>query len=142
MRRKKINGISEFDIYHACLYSDVQFIKGLVESSIDIANLEVNDNPILNMACVGGNLEIIRMLVERGCNINATNEHLSSPLYVAHVNNRVEIEEYLISCGADIIVAAKGDEGTLEYFATVKESADLKKKTKNVDSDNENTMGL
>lgn len=54
-------------------------------------------------AATSGNSNLVYLLLERGANVNAKNEHGGSSLHLAVRKNFLETVEALIEFGADII---------------------------------------
>ncbi|KAI9358234.1 ankyrin repeat-containing domain protein [Zopfochytrium polystomum] len=61
----------------------------------------VKDVP-LQMACVGGNIDIVRLLVERGADVHRRNYMGKSTLHMACENGNADIVEFLATNGADV----------------------------------------
>lgn len=59
----------------------------------------------LMVASANGNLEIIKLLVKYGADINRVHENLGSALIIAVVSNHVDIVRYLLEHGADLTLA-------------------------------------
>jgi len=61
--------------------------------------------PPLWCAAAAGHMDIVRLLVSHGANVNSTTKTNSTPLRAACFDGHFDIVEYLISNGADIEVA-------------------------------------
>ena len=59
----------------------------------------------LMVASANGNLEIVKLLVEFGADINRFHENLGSALILAVVSDHLEIVKYLLEHGADLTLA-------------------------------------
>lgn len=53
----------------------------------------------LMAAAKGGNLEIVRFLLERGADVNARNEYGKTALRLAALDHRDDVVDYLQQCG-------------------------------------------
>ena len=54
------------------------------------------------MCCQRGHLEVAKLLVENGANLEIKFKGLFTPLYVASDHGHVDIVRYLASVGADV----------------------------------------
>lgn len=70
------------------------------EHSIVLDGVVVIGATVLWVAASVGNLTIVKMLVERGVNVNHTTGSDSTPLRVACQNNRIDIIRYFLKHGA------------------------------------------
>ena len=59
--------------------------------------LKVNMSTPLHLAATGGDLDIVKMLIEHDANIEAKNSAQETPLHRAALFNRVDIVDYLLS---------------------------------------------
>lgn len=80
-----------FDIFSMCLDygADIQRTRGYSGASI------------LHLAVYGKNLDIVKVLVDNGIDLEARDNHYFTPLLVAAIEGNVEMVEYLFSAGAD-----------------------------------------
>ena len=62
---------------------------------------EPDSKTILHVACDVGNLKFVKLLVEKGADINATTAKYMTPLHYACRSGSLEIVSYLISNGAN-----------------------------------------
>lgn len=101
----------------------------LTKRLIDEEGYDVNDqdnagNTPLHEAALNGHLEIVKLLVERGANVNmqSFDMFLDTPLIDASANGHIEVVKYLLDHGADpTMVNAKG----LSAIESVEEDSDL-----------------
>jgi ankyrin repeat protein len=68
-----------------------------------------NGNDLLGMA---GDLDTVRLLLERGADPNRGNDHGWTPLHQAGYGDRRELAELLLDAGSDPGLSARGDGGT------------------------------
>jgi len=59
-------------------------------------------------ASIEGQLDIVKLLIKAGADINAKNEYGDTPLIVASRYNQMDIVKLLIKAGADINIKNKG----------------------------------
>ena len=64
-------------------------------------NYEPDLKTILHVACERGKLRFVRLLVEKGADVNATTSDYMTPLHYACKSGSLEVVSYLISKGAD-----------------------------------------
>ncbi|XP_013930872.1 PREDICTED: ankyrin repeat domain-containing protein 1-like, partial [Thamnophis sirtalis] len=67
------------------------------------------ESTAIHWTCRGGNVEVLKFLLNKGINRNAKDKLLSSPLHVAVRTGQYECGEHLIACEADL--NAKDREG-------------------------------
>ena len=61
-----------------------------------------NDPDFLNLAVQQNNKELVRCLLEKGCNINAQDEMQRSPIHWATLFGNKDMVEFLLQNGADV----------------------------------------
>jgi len=94
------------DIFEAIEKDDLAAVKKIVEADPDVVYLEARESTPLSMAVGRGNTEIIKYLIEKGADVNAGVEMISSEgetYYEYPLNRRTydeEINELLIKAGA------------------------------------------
>jgi len=59
------------------------------------------ETPIYN-ACIIGDINVVKCLVEHGADINAINPKFETPLHKACLNGNENIVKYLVEHGVDI----------------------------------------
>lgn len=84
---------------------DVYEVKKLLNQGLEVdTKLECDQSTLLMEAVSNEDLDMVKLLVERGADINAVNDNLAgwTPLMFAVNEGNLEIVEYLIDKGADI----------------------------------------
>ena len=81
--------------------SDIEKIKELIKEGTNL-NIFADSMPPLYHAVNNGNLEIVKLLVENGADVNVKNVVGQTPLHEAARCGYFEIVKYLIDKGADI----------------------------------------
>jgi ankyrin repeat protein len=59
----------------------------------------------LALACHHGDIDIVRLLLDKGCRLLSTGERVFSPLHVAASTGRREVAKFLLDRGANVAVA-------------------------------------
>lgn len=72
-----------------------------VNAITDFLSEEAGDTP-LHCACLKGNLEVVKLLIQNGADCNKTNTHCTPPLIIAVKGQWSEITEILLENGADV----------------------------------------
>lgn len=72
-------------------------------SKVNSKNKKPSNTP-LHFAAINGDIEIVKMLLDRGANIDAKNQYGRTPLHNAIENKKMEITELLLNRGANINV--------------------------------------
>ena len=81
----------------------VYLIKNLLRAKVDINALNAEGLSSLHWAVINGNIEVTKLLIEKGANIEIKDSGCgSSPLLFACQNGRTKIVKFLIEKGADI----------------------------------------
>merc|ERR1719225_2367207 len=93
-------------------------VKTLLQSGSDI-QLDKKDNTngrsALHVAVYDGNLEIVKVLVQKGANINAKDDDGFSPLHIAVYIENLKILKILIQSGAQLNAKDKKNKTPLDY---------------------------
>jgi ankyrin repeat protein len=97
---------NEYTLIHVCAKKNLPgILRELLASGVQF-NLNMKDTfgrtPLLE-ACVQGNEEIVRILVDAGANVNIHNKYQNTPLHVAALNNYPNIVNYLLEHKSDIM---------------------------------------
>jgi ankyrin repeat protein len=71
-----------------------------------------NGNDLLGIAASGRDLDLVRLLLDRGADPNRGNDYGWTPLHQAGYGNRVELATLMLAAGAKTGLSARGDGGT------------------------------
>jgi ankyrin repeat protein len=89
----------------------IEKIKVILESGLVDVNIKSKDEygwTPLDWACERDNLEIAKLLIDRGADVDAKDMYERTPLHFASNWNRIEIAKLLIEAGADVKVKDNG----------------------------------
>jgi ankyrin repeat protein len=96
--------------YRALEERDVRRLTELLDRHSDLVHVRgTNGNDLLGMA---GSIELTRLLLERGADVNRGNDHGWTKLHQAGYGNDVPLARMLLAAGARTDLAARGDGGT------------------------------
>ena len=104
----------EIDFYSAVALQRVEQVEQLLQQDPQLAQARGTDGfPALHKATELGNVEIVRLLLAAGCDVNIKNESKDSgylderALHEAAFWNRLEIAELLVKSGAEVNAIAE-----------------------------------
>ena len=101
-------------IIKATLGNDIEQVKSLLQNGTN-PNLIYNTNTALTYAARDGFIEIARLLIVNGANINWIDGEGVTPLILASFKNHLEIVELLLNHGADKTVQDQWNRNALDY---------------------------
>jgi ankyrin repeat protein len=100
----------------------IRYLVNTKKFNLDIAS-ELNDSPLVT-AINADDIEVVRMLVESGANVNYRKDSVgNTPLMTAVLAGNYIIAEYLISSGADIYAIGQWWIDNIKYEGTAKDMA-------------------
>jgi len=82
------------EIFQYAAYGDLEKIKKLLNSGIDIDIKDQDEYTMLHWATQEGHLEVIKSLILEGANIHLKDEEGFTPLYIAAGSGYIEIVEW------------------------------------------------
>ncbi len=98
--------------------SDLSKVRGLVAQGANIDTNDKNGNTPLYSAAEIGDLNLVKLLLDNGANIEAKNgEYQATPLHGAVENYRLDVVKLLLNCGANVNAEDKGNWTPLHYAA-------------------------
>lgn len=91
-------------LLHACKKNNFDLVQYLYQQGAKIyCRNKYNLQTPLMIACANPeSLPIIRFLIQKGCNINATDNNKDTPLTIACKNNNIEIVKFLLTQNVDV----------------------------------------
>jgi len=78
----------------------VEDVKGLIDSGISVLATDEHKNTVVHIAAEAGNIEILRLLSDRGAPIDRLNWINQTPLSLAARNGHLPVVKYLCEKGA------------------------------------------
>lgn len=115
--------------HEAVSNNDVETARRMIAAGADVdAPYDEYANRSFLDACYRGNLELVKMLVEAGANVNLPDVCGTVPLVraIVSIHDTDEVVQYLIECGADVNACA-GESWTPLEAAVQEHAADLVK---------------
>ena len=98
--------VSAGEFHRAIADGDTETVTRMLKSDPALVNMPDEDDQYASMpihfAAIGGNVEIARMLLAAGADIEAGDSDESTPLHVAALNRRPEMVAFLIEREADV----------------------------------------
>lgn len=107
----------------AVLRDDYELVKYLIQNGVDLDKIPRKDklcdviNPAIILAIQSkqNKFNIIKLLVENGCNVNNVNTQGTTALMVASRCGDIEVVKYLINNGADVKIKSYSGRTALKY---------------------------
>src|SRR5438045_9014322 len=99
---KKKNPFGRTELANACEDGDIIKAKRLLQEKPD--DLDVADaagNTPLQCASLNGHVELVKLLLDAGCNIHCINTKMESPLLDAVENGHFEAVKLLLDAGVN-----------------------------------------
>ena len=91
------------DIVDATAAGDVEVVKRLIAEGVSVESKNAaNGSTSLNVACVMGRVDVARVLIDAGADLETKNNEQTTPLFNAAFFGHSEIVKLLLRAGADI----------------------------------------
>lgn len=106
-------------IHIAAENNQIAVVKFLLQHGERVNSIDEEDNNTpLHYACMTGSLEMVKLLISKGADVDAENYVKETPLLQAVYNGNSEIVEILLKNGADVEVRTENDRTALMIAAT------------------------
>lgn len=119
---------SDIPLFQAIAQEDNEAVRQAVDSGFDIDQKDGRGRTALHTAVEHGNLEIVRLLLEKGAKVNAKDKYKTTPIWMlAEADDEqvaLEIFQLLISHGADVNIRNE-DKKTLLMQACEDDSVEV-----------------
>ncbi|XP_041377262.1 E3 ubiquitin-protein ligase MIB2-like [Gigantopelta aegis] len=86
----------------ATIDGDVTKVRDMIAQNPQVVNERFKELTCLHIAAHEGKLPIVKLLIEKKSNINATDDDGDTPLIVATGKQQTEVAEYLVRAGAQL----------------------------------------
>ena len=101
----KSNSTTKEDIHKefftACREGNLDMLLDSIENGVDV-NLETGFVGGLGVAAIHGRLDVVKLLIQNGANVNTAQKGKATPLQLAVISGHIEIAKVLIQNGADV----------------------------------------
>lgn len=88
--------------YLAAAWGDIETVRSALDNGADVNALdEPEGTTLLHNAVEGDHIDIVKLLIERGADVEVENGFGETPLFETAVHDRPEVAEFLIQNGAD-----------------------------------------
>lgn len=120
---KQENPVPEVDLYTAVLTDNLEAVRQHIKAGSDINVLEsTRKSTLLITAAYFGRLEVAKILIDAGAELNIKNNDGATALHTAVAFSRTEVAKILIDAGADLNI--KNNDGstalhTAAFFCNV-----------------------
>lgn len=122
---RKKNPFGRTELTDACAEGDIQRVKWLLEENpqdLDVA--DAAGNTPLQCASLDGHVELVKLLLEAGCNIHCINKAKESPLLDAVENGHLEVVKLLLEAGVNPRVRNQEGAEPIEKIKDTDENAE------------------
>lgn len=108
-------GLEQIGLNQAIDRADIEEVRRLIREGVDVNHLCEEVTP-LTLAAAGGQLEIVRVLLEAGADVNLRDDDEEfTPLIGAAYDGHIEIVEVLLDAGANVKTSIPEDGTALDY---------------------------
>lgn len=88
----------EYRLFEAVELGHINKVKSLIDQGADLESRDLAKNTPLHIACMVGDLEIAKLLIEKGADVNAINDNGFTPLSVTNAQHQ-NVISYLENIG-------------------------------------------
>ncbi len=117
---------NEYELYNAVKSGDVKKVNELLTEKTKAMICPYYNQTLLHVAAHFGHLDIVKILIQMNCDIDAKDSSNRTPLTETIRDKHSNVAEYLIDRGADVNIITK-DKYTALYWAIFNDMADTVK---------------
>lgn len=108
VNKKDRGGFNALMVACECANADIELVKRLIDLGVDVNATSGKNSTALMSAAKIGHLDIVKLLVSKGADINARNaDHNITPLIWAANEGHLNIAKFLLGKGADPEIVTK-----------------------------------
>jgi len=113
--------LTEVDLRNASINGDLELVKKCLAAGVNINSTTkaAQLNTPLHNACTRGHFDTVKLLLENGANLEATNFDGETPIVLAIQHRYAKLTEFLIDQGADIETTDNSENNLLHKAAMV-----------------------
>lgn len=113
-----VNKTEEWDIFAACAVGDVKRVETFIKQNPEIVPESApNGETPLNTASLHGQIEVVKLLLQHGADVNLKALSGCYPLHLAARNGHLEVAKHLIANQADLTAQDDHHQGTPKDWA-------------------------
>ena len=95
VEREKKNKLGQTLLHVAVKNKSYKIVKYLIENGSNIQSKDIKNNSILHTAVIGGDLNIIQLILKKNPNMSITNNNKETPFDIAKKMKRKDLYNYL-----------------------------------------------
>lgn len=99
---------SQYELFERAKINDLKRVRELLDAGVDVNLVDYdNGNTALHYACSNGAKQTMELLIQRGANVNATNDRGLTPLHMLITKRYDALALWLVRHGADLHITDK-----------------------------------
>lgn len=109
-------GYSALQVAAGCKNAELSVIEDLIQKGADVRHKSDKDGcTSLHDACMSGTPDVVKLLIDKGADVNAADKQGTTPLMLAVKSNSIPKVEILLERGADIHLLDKKKKTAKSY---------------------------